>query len=72
MSRKPAADLQSIVANKNDAAPAPFTATPAPTPSVREETARRLDRPSRRAVAFQSIGRFQGAFRDTGEARTPV
>ena len=29
MSSKPAADLQSIVANKNDAAPAPFTATPA-------------------------------------------
>jgi hypothetical protein len=34
MSKKPAADLQSIVANKNDAAPAPFTATPAPTVSA--------------------------------------
>jgi hypothetical protein len=31
MSKTPAANLQSIVANKNDAAPAPFTAMTAPT-----------------------------------------
>ena len=39
MSKNCAADLQSIVANKNDAAPAPFTATPAPTVSAGKSSA---------------------------------
>ena len=34
MSKKPAANLQSIVASKDDAAPAPFTTEPTPTASA--------------------------------------
>ena len=63
MSKKPAANLQSIVANKNDAAPAPFTASRAPTPSRRKEAARRA-RPALRdePLHFKVSGDFKERF----------